>query len=518
MNKFKKLGLPLLTLAAVATMAGCNQMTFSGEDFISIEEVIAHAKTLTSESSESEEIEKTGTPNFDVPEEGFDMNAEVTITFYSTQGKQIEPITKEYIGYFEQMYPNIHVEHTQLGGYDDVRDQIKTEIPVGTYPNLAYCYPDHVALYNLSKKVVTLDNLIDSQASDGKGGIIGLTQAQKDDFIKGYYDEGRSFGDGLMYSLPYSKSTEILYYNKTVFQEQNLSVPTHWFSEGEDDTTSMEYVCKKLKEAYPSDIPLGYDSEANWMITMAEQCGADYTSATGEHFLFDNTTMKAIAKRFGQWYNNGWVTTEKLYGTYTSGLFCADKSKATADDPKTRSFMSIGSSAGANHQVPDKIDGVYPFDVGVSQIPQMCETNRKVISQGPSVCIFKKADKQEVIASWLLLKYLTTNVQYQASFGKKSGYVPVIKSVSQDPTYSAFMAQADQGNDYCAAAAARLCLEQEDAYYTSPAFNGSSMARDQIGAALAKILPACSGKTNENYNKFINEVFYKAIKECEQSI
>ena len=33
---------------------------------------------------------------------------------------------------------------------------------VGDQPNVAYCYPDHVALYNLAGAVATLDNLIDS--------------------------------------------------------------------------------------------------------------------------------------------------------------------------------------------------------------------------------------------------------------------------------------------------------------------------------------------------------------------
>ena len=48
--------------------------------------------------------------------------------------------------------------------YDDVRDQISTEITVGAQPNIAYCYPDHVAMYNLAQAVQTLDSYIDSAA------------------------------------------------------------------------------------------------------------------------------------------------------------------------------------------------------------------------------------------------------------------------------------------------------------------------------------------------------------------
>lgn len=517
MDKFKKAGVTLLTLGSIFALAACGGKSYSTEDFISINDVIAHAKTLSSNNNNGGNFEKTGTPNFAVPEEGYD-GSEVELTFYSTQGQSLKVITDKYIEEFNKIYPNIKVTHTSIGSYDDVRDQIKTEIPVKNQPNIAYCYPDHVALYNLSKAVAHLDNFIDSKVSDGHNGIIGLTDEQKADFVPGYYNEGRQFGDGLMYSMPFSKSTEVLYYNKDVFTENNLQVPTHWFSESDSDTTSMEYVCKTLKAKYPNDIPLGYDSEANWMITMAEQCGSDYTTAApkdgGSHFLFDNTTNKAIAKEFNKWYQEGWMTTQSLYGAYTSGLFIADGSEAAP----TRSFMSIGSSAGANHQVPAKdANGAYPFTVGITSIPQMCENNKKVISQGPSVCIFKKANPQEVVASWLLVKYLTTSVQYQAEFGKASGYVPVLKSVAQDATYSAFIANAEGGNDYATALAAKVCLEQEDAYYTSPAFNGSSMARDQIGKALTKILPK-SREDNGALNAFINEVFDDATRECEQSI
>ena len=104
---------------------------------------------------------KKGIPNFDVPEGGYD-GSEVTITFYHTMGSNLSTVLNSYIESFNKLYPNIHIVHTQVGSYDDVRDQISTEITVKNQPNIAYCYPDHVALYNLAGAVATLDNLIDS--------------------------------------------------------------------------------------------------------------------------------------------------------------------------------------------------------------------------------------------------------------------------------------------------------------------------------------------------------------------
>lgn len=438
--------------------------------------------------------------NFTVPESGYD-GSEVTITFYNTMGANLAGVLETYIAEFNKLYPNITIQSTQVGGYDDVREQIVTEISIGGQPNIAYCYPDHVALYNLAEAVTTLDSLIESdveiERADGTTEILGLTEEQKADFIEGYYNEGKQFGDGLMYTMPLSKSTEVLYYNKTFFEENNLTVPTTW--------DELEATCEKIKAIDPDSIPLGYDSEANWFITMCEQLGTPYTAAgEGDHYLFDDAENHKFIKRFNSWYQKGYVTTQTLLEAYTSGLF------TTLDG--TRSYMSIGSSAGATYQRPAAVDNKYPFEVGIATIPQADASNRKVISQGPSLCIFQKDNPQEVIASWLFVKFLTTNVEFQAEFGMVSGYVPVIKSVSENPVYADFLASADGGN-YISALAAKVCLEQADAYYTSPAFNGSSTARDQVGALLTK----CLVMKGDDLDAQIKAAFEEAVEECEYS-
>lgn len=438
--------------------------------------------------------------------------SDVNITFYHTMGTNLTAVLDNYIVEFNKLYPNIHISYTSVGGYDDVRDQISKEITVGGQPNIAYCYPDHVALYNLARAVQPLDAYIDSTATvtraDGTTEMVGLTQEQKDDYIEAYYEEGRQFGDNKMYTLPMSKSTEVLYYNKTFFEANNLSVPTTW--------DELEALCKQITEIDPACIPLGYDSENNWFITMTEQYQTPYTSATGEHFLFNTPENRAFIKRFATWYNQAYVTTQNIYGSYTSGLFVAESG--------IKSYMSIGSSAGATHQRPTKgADGNYPFEVGIATIPQVDANNPKVISQGPSLCIFKKANEQEVAASWLFVKFLTSNVEFQAEFSMASGYVPVIKSVANNEVYADFVANAN-GGDNVAALSAKVCLEQVDAYYTSPAFPGSSEARTRVGELLAGCLTDAATldlskpENDAKLDEMIQKRFDEAITKCEQSI
>ena len=438
---------------------------------------------------------KNSAADFVMPEGGYDGSA-VTIKFYHQMGAGLQAILNDAIAEFNEIYPNITVEHESYGDYNGVRDQIKTEISVGNQPNLAYCYPDHIALYNVAGAVQTLDVFIEDET-------VGFTQAQLDDFIEGYYNEGKVFGDGKMYSLPVSKSTEVLYYNKTFFDQYGLTVPTTW--------DQMEEVCKAIKEIEPSCIPLGYDSESNWFITMCEQYNSPYTSATGENFLFNNQQNIDFVTKFRTWYQNKWVTTEALSGGYTSALFTGNSSSSAEGSEAskgTRCYMCIGSTGGATYQQPSQTNGKFEFEVGIASIPQVNPEAPKVISQGPSLCIFKKDNPQEVLATWLFAKFLTTDVNFQARVSMNNGYAPVIKSVQQNEVYAEFLAEASTEN--IQAYAVKVALEQEKAYYASPAFNGSSVARDQVGLLLQK----CFVLPDAGFEAAIKKAFADAVAEC----
>ena len=474
-----------------------------------VEEEIAFTVTATVTAPDSEEttvslyyyVEKADTTDLselEGDELAFDVNEPVTITYTHTMGKALQNVLDKYIKKFNEIYPNIHIEHTSAGGWHDISGQINTEIASGTQPNIAYCYPDHVAMYNLVKSVVTLDNLIASDKPVGNTGeIIGLTQAQKDDLIESFYNEGMVYGDDKMYTMPMSRSAEVMYYDKTFFEANGLSVPTTW--------DELWAVCEQIKAIDPSCIPLGYDAEANWFINLCEQMDTDYTSATGDKYLFNNAENKAFVKTLREKYQAGLFTTQELYGMYTSSLF-------TNQDPgAVRCYISISSSGGSPFYMSNAntADGTFAFEVGVAAIPQHSNDNRKVISQGPSLCILQGSNTsdQQILASWLFVKFLCTDVAFQAEFSMYSGYMPVLKSVISDANYASWLAKAN-GYDSLTPAVVRLGIEGQNDYFVPPAFAGSSVARDQVGALLVKCVSAANDAQ-------IDDAFEDAISECE---
>ena len=440
--------------------------------------------------------------NYEVPEGGFDKEQKMTIKFYHTMGDTLQNELQSAVAAFEKDYPNVKIDHTQVGGYDDVRNQIITQIPQNNEPHIAYCYPDHVALYNKANAVVQLDNLINDPT-------YGFTKEQLADFVPGYYEEGKQYGDDKMYTLPFSKSTEVLYYNATEFKKNGWEVPTTW--------QDMMALCETIKlaknkdnsEMYPNVIPLGLDSEANLFIELCEQTGSPYTSATENHYLFDNEKNRSMVEEFVTWHQAGLFTTKQvLDGAYTSSLF------VNLDRSKPFSLMSIGSTGGASNQYPNGD----AFEVGVAPIPVWDGGELKVISQGPSLCLFNKADPQEVLASWIFVKDYLLQADFQAQFSRASGYNPVIKSAvngilyglgasGEDMTYQQWLDEGTgSSKEGLKALTAKVSTSLTDNYFTSPAFVGSSTARDQVGSLFVAAITK---------SKSVSQAFRDAILECE---
>ena len=394
----------------------------------------------------------------------FDTSKEIEITFWHTMGDSLETVLEGIIADFNVKYPNIKVSATSVGEYRDVRDAVIKNIPVNKTPNLAYCYPDHVAIYKNSGAVQALDEyLMDT--------TYGLTNGERQKFVEGFYQEGRAFGDGKNYALPFVKSTEVLYYDAKYFAENNLTVPTTW--------DELWAVCEQIKAKNKDCIPFGYDSESNWFITNAAQNGYTYTTAdkshgVSGHFLFNVKGNRDFVSDLKTKYDKGLFTTEEMYGAYTSGLFTATENKA---------YLCIGSTGGAQYQYSSK------FETGIATIPQVKGGKDAVISQGPSICMFDKQNQQEEIASWLFLKHLTTDIKAQSTFAQESGYIPSYLDAQTSDDYKTYLSGASGTYKKCVTAlAAKVAVEQSSKYFTSPAFVGSAQARDEVGKIIINVL------------------------------
>ena len=422
---------------------------------------------------------------------------EHTIVFYSSQGDALVQQTAVAIQNFEAKYPGWKVYHTQPGGYDEVKEKVVSDLQADQQPDLAYCYADHVAQYLSTEQVIDMKSLIESTETVTGVGIdaqtgeqiaaeytVGYSTEELEDFISGYYEEGKatnfsdyeSFGytDDSMLTLPFVKSTELLYYNADALKKLGLKVPETW-----DELWAQ---APTIKEFYPKATVLGYDSEANWFITMCEQNGWGYTSAQGNHFQFNsnNEDLNTWLNSLNGYYKNGYLTTQQDYKAYTSALFTKGIENGAGGI-----VYCIGSSGGASHQSSNL------FKAAIAPIPGTRKADgtidNSVISQGPSLVMFNAGNgvsnaDEKAKMTFLFIKELL-DPTFQAQFSIAAGYNPSRNSVYDIPAYQKHM----EGNGMTAMAC-KAAKDLNDRFFTSPAFVGSSTARTQVGNALYYVM------------------------------
>lgn len=426
------------------------------------------------------------------------------VTFWHTMGKANQEKLDAMIATFNEKYPNIVIEHAAQGDYTDLEGKLLKAIPAKTTPTMAFCYADHVAGYG--NNTLDLTPFVESQESDGAGGIVGLTAEDQADYIAGYWNEGKQYTREGLYSVPFSKSTEVLFYNKTFFDKHSLPVPTKWESDDPNDLTAMWNLCKKIKEIDSSITPLGYDSDDNMYITLSAQYDIPYTSIKNGvgSFDFDNAQAKAMVTKLKGYYDAGYFVTK---GTLPNNTYTSTKFKAQ------ELLMSIGSTGGTSYNVPDRDgDGEFLFNAAVAAVPQQkanAESASKIISQGPSICFFKnsKISEEQSRAAWLFYKHIT-NTENSAAYSILTGYEPVRESSYQTEAYQAHLATPENPKDdtlYKVVARVTQQPEVRGAYFSSPAFKGSSTARQQVGGIISQVLLGSST---------IDAAFANAMQEC----
>ncbi|MBU1020797.1 MAG: extracellular solute-binding protein [Firmicutes bacterium] len=392
---------------------------------------------------------------------------EISITFWHIYGQGKSEILDALIAEFEEMYPNITVESISQGSYPDLKSKAISSISAGNTPDLLVGYPDHFAEYLNGNAIIPLDLFI----NDETWGV------DLSDYIDSYVAENSQYEGGVMYSMPYSKSTEMMVYNKTVFDHYGITLsntePVTW-EQLETYATQIvgdgEFQCEYL---------VNYDSSANLFINASRQWAGGYTNTTGEVLVEDANTIAMLN------YMSG------LFDSKTLALPLAwDESYGSANFLKGDVCMTVGSTAGILYNIPlgGNVGKFGQFEVGIAPIPQKEGGVNAVMQQGPNIAIMSDTSDAERLASWLLIKHLTS-AEATAQWAIDTGYLPVRYSGYDSAEYQAFLNTTDLDLKY-QSLTANAAYAQVDFFQYDPAFANrvtSSDVRDEAGLCLEAI-------------------------------
>lgn len=414
-----------------------------------------------------------GMEAFVLPKE-FDTTQTYTITFWAkndTNRTQTQ-IYEKAIADFETLYPNITVTLRLYTDYGKIYNDVITNISTGTTPNVCITYPDHIATYLTGTNIVVPLDALSADEKYGFGGSeLRFDGPDLAEIIPQFLAECAI--DGTHYALPFMRSTEACYVNKTYVEALGYTLPEvlTWdfiWEVSEAATTKNEDGTYRLN-GQKVMIPFIDKSTDNMMIQMLRQRGAGYSTGDGKIQIFNDTTRELLYTIAGH-VQNGAFSTFKI-SSYPANFLNAGQCVFAIDSTAGATWM------GTNAPLSDiSAESFVEFETAVKMVPQFDPDNPQMISQGPSICIFNKQDPQEVLAAWLFAQYLLTN-DVQIAYAGTEGYVPVTAKAQESAEYQDYLARCGEDNDVhydVKIQASRLLLDNVENTFTTAVFNGSA--------------------------------------------
>ena len=464
-------------------------------------------------------------PVFSIPENydpdaltqgSFGKEKKMEISFWAKNenNKTQQAVYKKAVADFEKLYPNITVNLKLYSDYNEIYKDVLKNLRTQTTPNVCITYPDHIATYNMGKNVIVpLDQLMTHEMWGLGSDELRFDAPTKDEIVPQFLAEGVI--GGTQYALPYMRSTEACYINVDMVESLGYTVPDSltwdWIWEVSEAAIAKGKETKVVTdqrtgketelEVYSLNgqqvlIPFIYKSTDNMMIQMLEQRGAGYSTEDGQVLIFNEDTNEIL-------YDIAEHTESGAFSTFGISSYPGNYLN------KGQCIFAIDSTAGATWMGPKapQIDvpesELVEFETAVRAIPQYDTENPKMISQGPSICIFNKQDSREVMASWLFVQYLLTN-EVQIAYSQTEGYLPVTTKAHSDPTYQEYLTKRGEDNDlyyYVKIDAAKLLLNNLENTFITPVFNGSANLRNAAGELIEETAKSV------NRNKVIDEAF-----------
>jgi multiple sugar transport system substrate-binding protein len=337
------------------------------------------------------------------------------------------------------------------GGSETMETQLVAAIRAGAgVPNVVMTEATYVPDYLMADAIVDLTPYINSAD-------YGLDLSDYYDF---FVNLGSSYTEEGTYTLPGYVSGEVMYYNKTFFEENGLTVPTTW--------DEMVETCTKITEITGRPA-FGWDDPFKTFTTLITQAGAGYTDSQG-NILFGGDNLQ-IAIDAIQWYKD----------QIDAGIFRTAGEDYYFSGPFGRGDVQLYIGSGNEAQwIQYKIPDGVTMDWACAPIPQGKEGWANVAADYSENFVYAimdtNNDEAARMASWLFLRYLEQPENVYA-VTTSDAFMPYLKSVAESEEWLSVAGTAQKAESL-----------QADAFYTYAGFDGASALRSDATTAIQEIL------------------------------
>ena len=359
----------------------------------------------------------------------------VKISFWNGMNGPYQKALKKIINDFNSSQSKYKVVSTAQGDYTALQQKIMAAAKSNSLPVISQTTYTTVPDYSKNNLIEPLDNYM-------LKGSNKLSSADLKDIYPSFLSSSKY--QGKYYSVPFSKSVRVLYYNQDILDKYNLKKPTTW----EDIAKDGEVL--KAHGIYGMGFDKSWDMEfeglarqaGNPLITKAPKANLDAApTLEAANFIMDMIKNKT-AKTAG----------EDFYWTqaFTQG----------------KSAFYAGSSAGVTQMVAQA-----PKSLHWGTMPLPSYNGKKATEiAGNDIVMFKSASAEQKKGAWAFMKYLMSSKE-TAKWAKSTGYVPLRKSATETTDFKKYLTD----NPYNKAA-----VDSLDDGFQSNAFLGFSEYRTKL--------------------------------------
>lgn len=350
----------------------------------------------------------------------------VTVTFYypTAVDAPINQILQGYADQFMADNPDIQVELTYTGSYTQTRDTINTELQGGGKgPTVAVMLTTDLYSFIEEGTVVPAQDFID-QSENGEALVADIFPA----LLLNSVDE-----EGTIWSVPFQRSTPIMFYNKDMFTEAGLDA---------------ENPPKNIEELIAAAKALTLPNGERWGLMVPVQGGfpiwifQSFAIANGKNLVEDDPT---------QVYMNAPETLAALTELVELGTVDAVMPAGGTVWGDTPTAFLAGQ-AGIIYHTTGSLTNILnnaSFEVGVGYLPSGPAgedgTGYGTPTGGGNLYVFANATPEEQAAGWAWIEYLASP-EIQSDWGAQTGYIasrvsawdidPLASRVAEYPQYA----------------------------------------------------------------------------------
>lgn len=383
-------------------------------------------------------------------------NEPVKISFWNGMNGPYQKALKKIINDFNSSQSKYKVVSTAQGDYTALQQKIMAAAKSNSLPVISQTTYTTVPDYSKNNLIEPLDNYM--LKGDNK-----LSSADLKDIYPSFLSSSKY--QGKYYSIPFSKSVRVLYYNQDILDKYNLKKPATW----EDIAKDSEVL--KSHGIYGMGFDKSWDMEFEGL---ARQAGNPLVGVDGKQVNLDSADTLKAANFIMDMVKDGTAKTagEDFYWTqaFTQG----------------KSAFYAGSSAGVTQMVAQA-----PKSLHWGTMPLPSYNGKKATEiAGNDIVMFKSASAEQKKGAWAFMKYLMSTKE-TAKWAKATGYVPLRKSATKTADFKDYLKK----NTYNQAA-----VDSLPNGFQSNAFLGFSEYRtkllETVDAMLTKNEPVKKALTN----------------------